>query len=92
MEWRVVMATRKKAAKRAATPKQIVLMLNGQSIGMHIPKAGDTVGSVANSVAAGNGLKSYSILINGSKVTTEGAGKGLSGVRTLEIFAKETRG
>lgn len=86
------MATRRQPARRAATPKQVVLMLNGQSIGMHTPKAGDTIGSVANSVAAGNGLKSYSILANGTKVTTEGAGKGLAGVKSIECFAKETRG
>lgn len=91
------MATARRAARRTAASgssahKQVVLMLNGQSIGMHSPKAGDTVGSVANSIAAGNGLKSYSILANGTKVTTEGAGKGLSGVRSIEVFAKETRG
>lgn len=89
------MATKRKAARRAAAAsghKQVVLMLNGQSTGMHTPAAGDTIGSVANEVARNSSLKSYSILVNGVKVTTEGAGKGLAGVKTLEIFAKETRG
>jgi hypothetical protein len=43
-------------------------------------------------MARANGLKTYSILVDGVKVTTEGAGKPLAGAKSIEIFAKETRG
>lgn len=85
------MATRKKAAKRAATSHQVSMLLNGQAVGQISPTT-QTVGDVANQIARDHGLKSYSILVNGVKVTTEGASKKLAGARSIEVFAKETRG
>jgi hypothetical protein len=85
-------AHRAAKAKAPATPAQVILLLNGQSAGMHTPVAGETVGSVANEIARGAGLKSYSILVNGTKIDATGAGNGLKGVTSIETFAKETRG
>lgn len=83
------MATKRKAARRATG--QVSMLLNGQAVGQISPTT-QTVGDVANQIARDHGLKSYSILVNGVKVTTEGASKKLAGARTIEIFAKETRG
>lgn len=87
------MAT-KKAVRKAAhrRPATVVLMLNGQSSGVHTPAGGDTVGAVAQGIARNAGLKSYSILVNGTKIGTEAAANGLRGVTSIEVFAKETRG
>lgn len=94
------MATRKAAkrsssrAKVATKHQSIALMLNGQAVGqMTLADAGSkTVGEVANSIAKDHGLKSYSILVNGVKASTEDAGKALAGNQSIEVFAKETRG
>ena len=100
------MTTKKKAARKAAprraagstaqaapaAPAQVILLLNGQSSGIHTPVEGDTVGSVANRIAKEAGLKSYSILVNGTKIDVTAAGNSLKGVQTVEVFAKETRG
>jgi hypothetical protein len=88
-------AVRKKAtrkvARRASTPSRVQMLLNGQNVG-EVDPSGLSISQCANNIARENGLKSYSILINGTKVGTEEAGKPLSGARTIEVFAKETRG
>lgn len=72
--------------------KEVQQLLNGQPTGVVIPESRQTIGSVAMEMARSNGLKTYSILVDGTKVTTEGASKPLAGHRSIEIFAKETRG
>jgi len=90
-------ATRRKTAKRKATRStsahsgRVQMLLNGQNVG-EVDPSGLSISQCANNIARENGLKSYSILINGTKVGTEEAGKPLSGARTIEVFAKETRG
>ena len=89
-----IMATRKRPAKRShatRTPAKVQMLLNGQAVG-EVDPTGLSISQCANNIARENGLKSYSILVNGVKVTTEGAGKPLTGTKTIEIFAKETRG
>lgn len=94
------MATRaatRKPAKRAGhaitmSRKEVQQLLNGQPTGVVVPGAGATIGAVAMDMARANGLKTYSILVDGTKVTTEGASKPLAGHKSIEIFAKETRG
>lgn len=87
-------AGRRAPAKRVKVKasKEVQQLLNGQPTGVVVPEAGATIGAVAMEMARANGLKTYSILVDGTKVTTEGAGKPLAGHKSIEIFAKETRG
>lgn len=85
-------APAKKRGHITVSRKEVQQLLNGQPTGVVIPEAGQTIGAVAMEMARSNGLKTYSILVDGTKVTTEGASKPLSGHRSIEIFAKETRG
>lgn len=84
-------ASKTPVVKAAATT---ALLLNGQAVGQQTSaEIGDqTVGQVANKIARDHGLKSYSILVNGVKCSTEEAGKPLAGAISIEVFAKETRG
>lgn len=82
---------KKAAARKVAAPKAVNILINGQATGQITPEA-QTIAEVANQVAKEHGLKSYSILVNGTKVTTENANKPLAGATSLEVFAKETRG
>jgi hypothetical protein len=82
-------ASHSRPAPRA--PHKVQMLLNGQAVG-EVDPAGLSISQCANNIARENGLKSYSILVNGTKVTTEGAGKPLAGAKSIEVFAKETRG
>lgn len=98
------MAT-KKTAKRAskkvsaggakvASATTTAILLNGQATGQRTRESlgSQTVGEVAQGVAREHGLKSFSILVNGVKASTEDAGKAAAGNVSIEVFAKETRG
>jgi hypothetical protein len=78
------------AAPKAAAPTTIQTLLNGQVVGS-VPAEG-SIGDAAYAIARGNGLKSYAILCDGVKVTSEGASQPLKGHTSIEVFAKETRG
>lgn len=78
----------KKAAEAAAQP--VTTMVNGQVVGS-IPGEG-TIVDAAKQLASSQGLKAFSIRINGATVKAPDASKPLKGVKTLEIFAKDTRG
>jgi len=84
----------KSASKRTAVKvsKEVQALLNGQPTGVVTPTAGQSIGDVAMQIAREHQLKTYSILVDGCKVTTEGASKPLAGATSIEIFAKETRG
>jgi hypothetical protein len=84
-------AKRRVAGKAAATPSMVQLLLNGQATGEVNPGT-RSISDVAGEIARNNNLKSYSILVNGTKVSAADAGKALAGAKTLEVFAKETRG
>lgn len=85
------MAIKKKARKVAAKVKMVTMLLNGQTVGTVDP-AGKSIAEVGLQIAREHGLKSYSILVNGTKVTDAGSTKPLAGAQTIEVFAKETRG
>lgn len=95
------MATKKKAKKAtrkakpsgsaAAAPSQVAMVLNGNAVGMVDP-VGKSIGQVAQDIAREHGLKTYSVLVDGVKVLADGASASLQGHRTIEVFAKETRG
>ena len=100
------MATRRKAApKRASSSKvkaaapasaagqAITLLVNGQVVGSMTPadQAG-TIGEAGSKLAKDHGLKSFSILANSVKVSVDEGGNPVKGLRTLEVFAKDTRG
>jgi hypothetical protein len=80
----------RKSAKPARQAKQVTIMVNGQVAGT-IPAEG-TILSAASAAAQAHGLKTYSLRINGKPAKQPDANKSLSGVSTLEVFAKDTRG
>jgi hypothetical protein len=88
------MATKKKARKATsrtpAAPAQVKTIVNGQVQGQ-IAATG-TIGDAAMALARDNGLKSYSVRVNGVPVTAQEAAGSLAGAQSLEVFAKDTRG
>jgi hypothetical protein len=92
------MATRKtsrkatKKAHKAPVSKDVQCLLNGPPCGVVSNPEGLSIAQAANQIARDNGLKSYSILVDGVKVGVEEAAKALSGHKSIEVFAKETRG
>lgn len=77
---------------RPAAPAMVQLIVNGQSRGTVNP-FGLSISQAANNLAKDNGIKSYSVLLDGGmKVGTEDAAQPLEGHVSLEVFAKETRG
>ena len=92
------MTAKKKVAKKRATSSttsngQVTLIVNGQVIGQHTPATGESIGDRANELAKAHGLKSYSVRCNGVPVADVNEAKGkLAGNKTLEVFAKDTRG
>lgn len=83
-------SNRSKVTKAAAALTTVQTLLNGQVTGS-VPAEG-SIGDAAYQIARNSGLKSYAILVDGVKVTTEGASHPLKGHSSIEIFAKETRG
>lgn len=84
-------ASAAQATAQATTTQEVAMVLNGNAVGMVDP-AGKSIGQVAQDIAREHGLKTYSVLVDGVKVLADGAAAGLSGHRTIEVFAKETRG
>ena len=75
----------------AAVSPSVTLMSNGQVISSLVP-ANETIGEVANKLAMSQGLKSYSVRLNGVPVDAETAKGLIKGNKTLEVYAKDTRG
>lgn len=85
--------TAKKAAKKAVkahAPSTVNTIVNGQPQGTILSTG--TVGDAANILAHNTGLKSYSVRVNGVPITAEEGAKSLAGVKSLEVFAKDSRG
>jgi len=87
----------KKAAKARtahAAPRQVAnvtTLVNGQVTGEII--AGDqTIQQAVQRLATDAGLKAFSVRVNGEVIKTPEAQRPLAGVKTLEIYAKDTRG
>ena len=75
----------------AAVSSTVTLMCNGQVISS-LQAANETIGEVANKLAMSQGLKSYSVRLNGVPVDAETAKGLIKGNKTLEVYAKDTRG
>ena len=85
------MAAKKKAKKRAAaSAAQVTTLVNGQVTG-HVAASG-TIGEAADLLARNAGLKSYSVRANGVPVSVSDAGGSMAKVKSIEVFAKDTRG
>lgn len=83
------MATKKKAAK-VTEPKMVVTLVNGQTTGS-VPDTG-TIQAAAEALAQSKGLKAFSLKVDGNVVKRQDAGKLLKGCKSIEVFAKDTRG
>ena len=70
----------------------VSVRVNGESVGE--VEDSETLGQVAGRHARNHGLKTFSVLVNGSKATTEQGSKTLKdlGARAVELVAKEARG
>lgn len=79
-------------AASAAVVSDVILMVNGNNEGTIKPSATLTVGDQAMELARKAGLKSYSVRLNGVPVNAAEAAAPLAGARSLEVFAKDTRG
>lgn len=90
------MATKK--AKRArpaghrasAAPKPITALVNGQVVGQILPEG--SIQAAVERLARDHGLKAFNVRVNGEGIKTPDAVKPLAGCKTLEIYAKDTRG
>ena len=70
----------------------VSVKVNGESVGE--VEDGETLKVIAGRFATNHGLKTFSVLVNGSKATTDQGGKTLKdlGARAVELVAKEARG
>jgi hypothetical protein len=96
----MVKKTAKKAAKAkkaapatqaAKAPTTVTMLLNGQTVGVLEPGT-QSIAEAGAEIARKNGLKTYSILIDGTKVSTEDGNRPIAGHVSIEVFAKEARG
>ena len=87
------MAAKRKASRKAGTKAaaEVAAVVNGQATG-HIVPGDSTIFQAAEKLAAAHGLRAFSIRVNGSPVKAEAAQKPLAGAKSLEVFAKDTRG
>lgn len=80
-----------RAAVMSNEPVKLTAMVNGQVVGDVV--ASGTIRDVAMQLARANGLKSFSVKVNGAKITGEKAGSGFpAGAKSIEVYAKDTRG
>ena len=75
-----------------AAPAQVVVKVNGEVVGSVAGTA--TLGSVASEYSQSHGLRTFNVLVNGSKAETSQGGATLSslGATSVELVAKEARG
>ena len=71
-------------------PQNITVMVNGQVTGSILDD--QTLGAAAEAIATKAGVRSFSVKINGKKVEQPEYGASLKGVKTFEIYAKDSRG
>lgn len=73
--------------------KLVSVMVNGQVAGT-VPESA-LLGTAANDIAKAHGLRSYSLKVNGKKLTaTSDVGKSLKEwkAKSIELYAKDSRG
>lgn len=96
-------AKTKKASKRAKSaagdthvlpgPQVVVTQVNGQVTGDMEVTPEVTIYDAAIKLARANGLKSFSVKVNGDKVTAEKAKSPFpANAKSIEVYAKDTRG
>ena len=71
---------------------QVVVKVNGEVVGH--ADGDDTLGEIASSFSANHGLRTFNVLVNGSKAETSAGGKTLGelGATVVELVAKDARG
>jgi len=84
------MSTRKRAPATPAAPRSVSVLVNGQVVGT-VPDTSN-VAEAALQVAKTHGLRAFNIKLNGKRIAQPDANKPLKGVKTLEIYAKDSRG
>lgn len=86
--------TKRKVVKRkvhgSGPASHVQTIVNGQVTGSVVPNG--SIGDALNTLARDSGLKSYSARVNGVPITSEQAAGPLAGAKSIEIFAKDTRG
>ena len=86
------MAAKRKASRKAGkVAADVAAVVNGQATG-HITPGDQSIFAAAEKLAAAHGLRAFSIRVNGQPVKAEAAQKSLAGAKSLEVFAKDTRG
>lgn len=83
---------KKAGAKRAGSSAGVILLVNGTSQGAVQAGEGETIQTWVDSMARSSGLKAFTVRVNGKIIVLSDAAKQLKGVKSLEIFAKDTRG
>lgn len=88
------MATKKVVKRGTAAgnsePKTVTVMVNGQVAGT-IPDT-VTIGQAVETVGTKHGIRSGMVKIDGKKVSLPDSNKTLKGVKTFELYAKDSRG
>lgn len=81
------------ATKRAGGKKQarvVTVLVNGQVVGS-CPED-QTVGQASEQIAKAHGLRSFSMKLNGKKLSAPDLNKSLKGAKQIELYAKDSRG
>jgi hypothetical protein len=71
---------------------EIDLVVNGSKKGKVRPSAGQTLGAFLKEKASYYGVKTFSAFADGRKLDTADAAKPLTGIKSVEIVAKDARG
>ena len=85
--------TAKKATSKHDDDGVVSVMVNGQVVGT-VPNSA-LLGQAANDIAKTHGLRTYSLKVNGKKLTaTSDVGKSLKEwhAKSIELYAKDSRG
>jgi hypothetical protein len=71
---------------------EIELVVNGSKKGKAKPGANQTVGAFLKEKATLYGVRTFSAFADGRKLDTADSAKPLSGIKSIEIVAKDARG
>lgn len=71
---------------------EVAVKVNGETVGN--VESSKTLGEVASQFAASHGLRTFNVLVNGSKADTSAGGSTLAtlGATSVELVAKDARG
>lgn len=71
---------------------EVDLVVNGTKKGKVRPQAGQSLGAFLKEKATYYGVKTFSAFADGRKLDTADAAKPLTGIKSIEIVAKDARG